>query len=148
MQKLLFVMIALSIMFACTQSGSKNAGKDLKSNTEVPQTTGPDGADLLRTLQGRWQSASDATYVLEVTDDRIKHWSNGQVNSESVIEIDSPCQTVACNTDTTHLTDGWCFIEKGKFDAQCVLVIACDKSVLKFSYVGATAPPSIFNKID
>lgn len=148
MQKLLFVLIALAIMTACSQSGSKSAGNNPKADTEVPQTTGPDGADLLRALQGRWQSAADANYVMEVTDDRIKYWTNGQVNSETVIEIDSPCQTVACKTDTTDLTDGWCFVEKGKFDAQCVLVMACDKSMLKFSYIGATAPPSVFNKID
>ena len=116
---------------------SKNHGKNGQPEPAVAQ---PDANDLSTVLQGRWQSESDSSYVIEVVDNKIRHFSQHKFVFESDIEIDSNCQTATCKRDSADLSDGWCFTEKGQYDIQCNLVIQCDKQKLQYKAIGSTAP--------
>lgn len=106
----------------------------------------PDAADLLQTLQGKWQSEQDSTNLIEITGEKMTHYNSGQVSLESVIEIDGNCLTNACKADSLDTPSGWCFIEKGQYDAQCNLVLKCDKQTLQYRPLGAANPALRFKK--
>lgn len=145
MEKLLiFCAIVVSIA-ACKPSNAKNT--EANTAVDVPASSGPDDADLLRTLQGRWQSDQDSTYVVEFDDTRMLYYQSGNLTAESEIEVDGQCQNSPCKADSTDLTDGWCFQEKGKFDVQCNIVMECDKTHLKYGKLGADTPPASFKKV-
>ena len=106
----------------------------------------PDAADLLQTLQGKWQSEQDSTYVLEIVGDKMKHYNGSQVSIESQIEIDGNCLSVPCQVDSTETASGWCFMEKGQYDVQCNLILKCDKYILQYRALGAANPGLAFKK--
>lgn len=145
MHKLLILLAVITALHACTNTKSSNDKST--ANTAIPQSTGPDPSDLLKTLQGRWQNQQDSTYVLEILDTKMRHFNQGKLSGETEIEIDGSCLSMPCKIDSTDLTDGWCFLEKGQFDAQCNIVVACDKTYLRYSPVGATGNVQVFKKL-
>ncbi len=105
-----------------------------------------DAIDLLQTLQGKWQSEQDSNYLIEISGDKMKHYNGGQLSVESQIEIDANCRSVACTADSLETSSGWCFVEKGQFDAQCNLILKCDKQLLQYRALGAASPGLSFKK--
>lgn len=146
MLKVLTLFTILTTAFACNNLNS-HASADQNSQTTISQTTGPDATDLLKTLQGRWQSAQDATYTLEISDTKMRHFNSGKLTLETDIEMDGSCTTSPCAMDSTDLSDGWCFIEKGKEDVQCNIIITCDKEFLKYKAIGAANGLLVFKKL-
>ena len=76
----------------------------------------------------------------------MRHYTSGKMNGESEIEIDGNCLTTACKVDSIETDNGWCFVEKGQLDAQCNLVLKCDKKALQYRVLGAANPTQIFTK--
>ncbi len=126
------------------------------SNPAPALTSGParqdstlieaDAIDLLQTLQGKWQSEEDSSYQIEITGNKMKHFNAGKVSMEAQVEIDANCRSVACTADSLETTSGWCFVEKGQFDAQCNLILKCDKQILQYRALGAASPGLSFKK--
>jgi hypothetical protein len=145
MHKLLILLAVVAALYACKNSNASNNSNN--NNQELPQSTGPDASDLLMTLQGRWQSQQDSTYVLEILDTKMRHINHGQLTEETEIEIDGSCQTTPCKMDSTDLTDGWCFMEKGPKTSQCNIIITCDKEFLKYTAIGAANGLLVFKKL-
>ncbi|MFN0033452.1 MAG: hypothetical protein ACKVUS_00210 [Saprospiraceae bacterium] len=112
----------------------------------------PDAGDLLRILQGRWQSEQDASYILEITDTRMRHFNGGKLSAESKIEMDGACQSPVCKADSVDTSDGWCFSEtpleqSGTDAAQCNFVVMCDTALLQYRALGAAGGGLAFKKI-
>ena len=70
-----------------------------------------DPNDLLRTLQGRWQSEDDTTYTLEIADTQLRHLNNGKLSHQSMIDVDGACESPVCKPSGVDTSDGWCFTE-------------------------------------
>ncbi|MBL7827125.1 MAG: hypothetical protein JNJ57_10870 [Saprospiraceae bacterium] len=147
MLKLFAPALVCVILIACQQSTPKPTTEN-QTTAEDRQSTGPDAADLLRTLQGRWQSEKEPDQIIEFADTKMRHISNNQPSPETEIEISSDCRSAACKTDTSDFADGWCFLEKGQFDVQCYLVISCSKTELKYAAIGVENGLRIFRKIE
>ena len=135
-------------MTACTNTTTTSTANTTETTSSQPDSlvSVPDAADLLQTLQGKWQSESDSTYVVEIVGNKMKHYNNGLASVDSEIEIDASCGSNACKVDSTDLTDGWCFVEKGQFDAQCNLVLKCDQQALQYRAIGAASGTLRFSK--
>jgi hypothetical protein len=135
---------AFLLVFAC-----KNTPKPAQETAETApvEISEPDANDLLQTLQGKWQSEQDAAYTLEIADTRMRHFNSGKLSGETSIEIDGTCATNACKVDSTDTSDGWCFVEKGQFDAQCHFVLRCDTARLEYRALGAANGGLAFKKI-
>ncbi len=146
MHKLLILIAVLTALHACNNLNSK-ASANPNGQAEIPQNTGPDGSDLLKTLQGRWQNEQDPTMVLEIVDTKARHFIDGKLSVETEIEIDGSCRTTPCKMDSTDLTDGWCFLEKGLHDVQCNIIVACDKEYLKYNAIGVENGLLVFKKL-
>lgn len=136
MRKLLWLPLLLCMVWACVQNSPKNSGSNPDKVSEDLPETGPDATDLLRVIQGKWQNEQDPGYYLEIVDTDMKQYRNGQLTRESQIVVDGACTTLECKTDTTDLTDGWCFKEKSGNETVCRQVKSCDKTHLKFIMVG------------
>ena len=147
MHKLLLCLAVFAAIYACTNTNSNGLSAKNTNNTDLSQSTGPDAADLLNTLQGRWQSLQDSTYILEVADTKMRYFLHGKLNSETDIEVDGSCQVSPCKIDSTNLTDGWCFREKRQYDVQCIIVVTCDKEFLKFNPAGHEDQQQSFKKL-
>jgi hypothetical protein len=128
--------LALATLLGCTNT-PKNTDGTMSSPSEVEKSAGPDGSDLLRTLQGKWQSERDPSYVIEFADTRMIHTNSGRVTYESEIEIDVLCQSKVCTADSTDLSEGWCFTERSGSELQCNCVLICDKTTLSYIAIGA-----------
>jgi len=143
MKKLLYFVL----LFAVMQAGAcRNRNQNQAAATEVSEQSRstPDNNDLLEALQGKWRSDSDSTYVLEISDDTMRHINNGKLSAEMEIEVDGSCINTACpDADTA---DGWCFLEKGQFDVQCHLVLKCNENELKYAAIGAANGQLSFKK--
>ncbi len=118
---------------------------DTASQTDT-LVSAADATDLLQTLQGKWQNERDPSYILEIADDKMKRYQDGKVSMELEIEVAANCLGNACKVDSTNLLNGWCFVEKGQFDAQCNLVLKCDKQVLQYQVIGAATDTLRFLK--
>lgn len=136
MRKLLWLPLLLMIAWSCGQNSAKTPENASDKVSEELPATGPDASDLLRVIQGRWQNVQDPAYLLEIVDTGIKHYHNGQLTLESQIVVDGACETTECKTDSTDLTDGWCFKEKSREGTICRQVKECDKTHLKFTTIG------------
>lgn len=133
---------------ACTPSTPAANTAD-GTNTSVKADSllsNPDNGDLLQTLQGKWQSEDDSNYTVEIVGDKMKHYNGGKISVEAEIEIDAGCLSNACKVDSTDLSDGWCFVEKGQYDAQCNLVLKCTKQNLQYRAIGAATATLRFTK--
>jgi hypothetical protein len=146
MLKSLTLFAIITTALACDNLNSKTSS-DQKGAAVISQTTGPDASDLLKTLQGRWQSEQDSTYVLEISDTQMRHFNRGKLSLETDLEIDGSCSTTPCKIDSTDLSDGWCFVEKSNNDVQCNIIITCDKEYLKYKAIGAANGLLVFKKL-
>lgn len=118
---------------------------NLKSST-------PDPNDLLKTLQGKWQSEQDAAYTLEITDTQMRHFYGNKLNHQCSIEIDGACERTDCKPEGVDTSDGWCFREvseqkAGSNDAQCNFVMVCDTTRLQYRALYGTGQGLSFKKI-
>ena len=149
MQKRLprFAMFVLLAIGACVNTGGKTSGASGNKPAQEA-SNGPDGKELLALLEGKWQSETDATYQLVVTNDSIQHLNDGKPSATSALEIDVNCQNVACKTDSINTSDGWCFLEKGQFDIQCNLILQEDATRLEYRALGAATGALVFRKIN
>ena len=122
-----------------------------KTQTQTPapevteQQSKPDNNDLLQALQGKWRSEADSTYILEITDAKMRHLNKDQLSAETDIEVDGSCSNVSCQG--ADASDGWCFLEKGQFDIQCHLVLKCNPNELQYATMGAANGLLSFKKL-
>ncbi|MCY7328577.1 MAG: hypothetical protein LH618_08520 [Saprospiraceae bacterium] len=134
-------------LIACTGSTTSTATDTTNSTIKADSlVANPDNGDLLQTLQGKWQSEDDNTYIVEIVGDKMNHYNGGKVSITSEIEIDASCLSNACKVDSMDLSDGWCFVEKGQYDAQCNLVLKCTKQALQYRAIGAANATLRFTK--
>ena len=131
---------------ACTNTPNPVPALTTGAARQDSTLTEPDAIDLLQTLQGKWQSEQDSTYLIEISGDKMKHYNGGRLSVEAQIEIDANCRSVACTADSLETTSGWCFVEKGQFDVQCNLILKCDKQHLQYRALGAASPGLAFKK--
>ncbi len=146
MNKLLTLLAVLTFVYACKNTNPNNAQQQ-ETNSELSKSTGPDGSDLLKTLEGRWESQDDATLTLEFADTKMRRFKHGGVIAESDILIDVNCETTPCQLDSSLLIDGWCFMEKGISSSQCYIVLDCNKEFLKYSPVATPKLVQVFKKL-
>ncbi len=146
MHKLLTLLAVSTFIVACTNT---NPSKDQQPGTksELSKSTGPDGADLLKTLEGRWENQDDASLTLEFADTKLRRFKQGVLSAESDIQVDANCETTVCRIDSTELIDGWCFMEKGPTGTQCYIVVDCNKEFLKYSPVATPKLVQVFKKL-
>ncbi len=120
-------------------------------NEDSTKSSEPDPNDLLHTLQGRWQSEQDPAYTLEIADTQMRHFNEGKLTHESMIEVDGACISAVCKPDGVDTSDGWCFtemtIEAGKYAAQCNFVTLCDTSRLQYRSLSGGGNGLTFKKI-
>lgn len=128
-------------------SACRNRTQTQTSAPEVvnEQPTKPDNNDLLQALQGTWKSESDSTYVLVIAEAKMRHLINGQLQAETEIEVDGSCSNISCQG--ADAADGWCFLEKGQFDIQCLLILKCNTDELQYAAVGAENGNMSFKKV-
>lgn len=138
--------LALAMFLGCTNT-TKSTNGNAATPAPVEQSAGPDGSDLLRTLQGKWQSEHDPSYFIEFTDTRMIHSNGGKISGESEIEVDVLCQSKICTADSTDLSEGWCFIERSGSEIQCNCVLICDKTTLSYIAVGAAGGNLLFRRM-
>ncbi|MDX1910895.1 MAG: hypothetical protein SFV22_05385 [Saprospiraceae bacterium] len=144
--------LALLLLYASCQNNPQAPGKpatEEAKNSDIKSA--PDPNDLLRALQGRWQSESDPQYILEIADTQMRHINNGNMTAQSMIDVDGACQSPVCKPGDTDTSDGWCFLEQtivnGKFEAQCHFVTQCDNQRLHYRDLGAAGGGLAFKKI-
>lgn len=140
-----FWILLLLTMLHTSACGNRNQAQASPPPPEESKSE-PDNNDLLQTLQGRWQSESDSTYVLEIADSKMRHINGGKLTIETDIEVDGSCANNSCQGAAAS-EDGWCFLEKGQFDVQCHLVKKCDPNALQFVAIGAANGILSFRKI-
>ncbi len=146
MYKLLTLLAVLTFIYACTNPSPNNTNQQ-GTNPELPQSTGPDGSDLLKTLEGRWENQNDGTLTIEFADTKMRRFKQGVLSAETDIQIDVTCGTIPCQLDSTDLLDGWCFMEKGPSGTQCYIVVDCNKEFLKYSAVATPNLVQVFKKL-
>lgn len=151
-QSLVAAMVLLLLCASCQNTPSNSPGKtppEDSKNTDIKSA--PDPNDLLRALQGRWQSESDPQYILEIADTQMRHINNGNMTAQSMLDVDGACQSPICKPGEVDTSDGWCFLEQtivnGKFEAQCHFVTQCDNERLQFRDLGAAGGGIAFKKI-
>ena len=104
-------------------------------------------SNLLPVMQGGWRSVSDEGYEIIIEGDQMRHYTNQRLSYTSTIEADPGCQSDACAVTGTA-PEGFCFIEKGEFDAQCNLVLRADYDTLEYTAIGAAGGSLIFERVD
>ncbi|MFZ4477647.1 MAG: hypothetical protein ACOYPR_20805, partial [Saprospiraceae bacterium] len=125
MTKLLSISVLLLLLSAACNS---NIGpKRPDTNTANLPKSGPAEDELLETLQGKWLSDQDSTYVIEFIGNKMRHLNGNQLTMEVDVEINGACDQAPCVSEQPGTeTDGWCFTEKEKDGTvQCNVVTAC-----------------------
>jgi len=143
MKKLLYFVLLFAVVQAVA-CRNRNQNQAVATEVSEQSRSAPDNNDLLEALQGKWRSDSDSTYMLEISDDTLRHINNGQLSAETSIEVDGACINTACQG--SDAADGWCFLEKGQFDIQCHLVLKCNEIELKYTALGAANGQLSFKK--
>ena len=149
---LLFCALIGLFSFSACKNTPNPAQAAATSNTEGnTKSSTPDPADLLKTLQGHWQSEQDSTYTLEISDTQMRHLNGGKLTFQSMIDVDGTCQSSVCKMDSVDTSDGWCFtemtVEEGKYAAQCNFVTLCDPTRLQYRSLSGTGSGLSFKKI-
>ena len=144
----LALVFALAIGFcACNPTPKSGTSQPEATTSDSVTTQSPaDAHDLLDALQGRWQSEQDATYFLEISGSQMRHFNDGKLTAETEIEVDAACRSTACSPDSTATLSGWCFVEKGQYDAQCCFVTKCDSATLRYRAVGSAGAGLAFRR--
>lgn len=141
-QKLL--LSALLFAGSCANPAGTIPNREPSINPTATETK-PDGNDLLQLLQGRWQSDSDPTYILEFQDNKALHLVNEKPVDAGEVIIDGTCAEAVCASDVELA--GWCFVEKTVAETQCFVVLKCTETVLEFRAFGAATSQLSFKKI-
>ncbi|HLP96750.1 MAG TPA: hypothetical protein VK168_22065 [Saprospiraceae bacterium] len=149
-----FVPLLLATVFSLVscQNNTKSAQNGNGANAETSDKAAiPDQNDLLKVLQGRWQSEQDPTYVLEISDTQMTHTQNGTVVQQANLDVDGACQSPVCKPDGVDTSDGWCFTEmtivEGKYHAECMFVTLCNANQLQYRPLGGAGNGLAFKKI-
>jgi hypothetical protein len=103
-------------------------------------------SDPMPLMQGRWRSDEDPNFEIEIKEGKIRHYIEGELLLENSIEADRSCENTACSNGEAPAL-GWCFIEKGAFDMQCMLLLSCDGARLEYTLVGSTGKVLVFTKV-
>jgi hypothetical protein len=141
---LLLLLLGLSGC-KCNSNNTAIAQPTTPATDSLPPVN-PDRSDLMRVLEGRWQSLADAGEVLEIAEGKARHYRNGAMASESAVEVDANCESSACASGERS-EDSWCFTEKGQFDIQCHAVLKCSADSLLLAEVGSAGAMRRFVKI-
>lgn len=147
-----FALLSFLFLVACTNTPNPSQSASATSNTEsATKSSVPDPNDLLNTLQGRWQSEQDSTYILEIADTQMRHFNAGKLTFQSMVDIDGACKSPVCKPDGVDTSDGWCFtelkIEDGKYYADCNFVTLCNPQQLQYRLLGSAGAGLSFKKI-
>lgn len=140
--------LLIPLFFIACQGGAKPQPnpENTAATIDTALIARPDGQDLLKLLQGKWQSETDSVYQLEIIDSLVLHRYAGQVQLQASIEIDAACSNSACVAEGLP-NDGWCFIEKSSAGAQCMLILKCDEKMLEMRALGAANSQLSFKKL-
>lgn len=98
-------------------------------------------------MQGGWRSTTDEGYEIIIEGDQMRHYNNQRLTYTTTIEPDPGCQSEACAITGTA-PEGFCFIEKDEFDAQCNLIITADLTTLEYTAIGAAGGSLVFERVD
>jgi hypothetical protein len=142
----LLIYAFILIGSACTNMTTRASGAGDAAQSTAPASK-PSDIDLLDALQGKWKSEQDSGYIIEIAGNKILHYTGDKFSFQSEIEVDANCTDNACKVGQDTLTEGWCFIEKGQFDAQCNKVLKCDKQLLRIKAVGVENGLYSFKKL-
>ena len=140
MTKHIFLMALLSLLSyaSCKNTPAAPQSAPVANTEDSTKSSEPDPNDLLHTLQGRWRSEQDSTYILEIADTRMLHYNGA-------------CESAVCKPDGVDTSDGWCFtemtIEQGKYIAQCNFVMHCDTQQLQYRSLSGAGSGLSFKKI-
>jgi hypothetical protein len=146
-------LLSLSLLTACKNNPATPPAQTTGTNTEeATKSSAPDPNDLLKTLQGLWQSEKDPTYTLEIADTQMRHLNGGKLISQSMIDMDVACVSSVCKPEGVDTSDGWCFTEitvkeGGRYGAQCNFVIVCDTTRLQYRSLSGGGNDLSFKKI-
>lgn len=153
MTKHFFLLAAagLLLLASCKNTPAPPVAAPVSQGETTGKSSAPDPNDLLKTLQGRWQSEQDATYIIEVDDTQMRHLNGGTLTHQSMIDVDAACQSPVCKPDGVDTSDGWCFtemsVEGGKYTAQCNFVTLCNPTQLQYRSLSGTGSGLSFKKI-
>lgn len=148
----ILALLSLSLLVSCKNKTNTPPPTPGTNTEEATKSSAPDPNDLLKTLQGLWQSETDPNYTLEIADTQMRHLNGGKQISQSMIDVDGACASSVCKPDGVDTSDGWCFTELtvkegGKYGAQCNFVIVCDTSRLQYRSLSGTGIELSFKKI-
>ncbi|MEQ8702970.1 MAG: hypothetical protein RIC19_03575 [Phaeodactylibacter sp.] len=103
--------------------------------------------DPMAMMQGGWRSTTDEGYEIIIEGDQMRHYNNQRLTYTVSIEADPGCQSEACAvTGTTP--NGFCFIEKDEYDAQCNVLITANATTLEYTALGAAGGALVFERVD
>lgn len=153
MTKLLTALLLTGVigMASCQHTPKASPPASEPHTGSLDKSAIPDPNDLLKVLQGSWQSVEDSGYVLEISDTQMTHTQNGQVVYQASLDIDGACQSPICKSGEVDTSDGWCFtemtIEEGKYHAECMFVVQCDAKHLHYRPLNGEANGLAFKKL-
>jgi hypothetical protein len=104
-------------------------------------------SEPLSLIQGRWRAEADATYEVEITADRIRHFFEGEFLLENELTLEPNCGKAACADGEASLP-AWCLLEKGEFDIQCMMLLSCTGQRLVYTLLGSTGEAHAFTKVE
>lgn len=146
-----FALLGILSLASCKNTPNPQKTGTPADKEETPKS-GPDPNDLLRAMQGRWQSEQDASYVLEIADTQMRHFNGGNLTQQSNLEVDGACKSNICTQDSADTSDGWCFMETfiqdGKYAFSCHFVVRCDTTQFHYRDLGAAGGGLVFKKIE
>lgn len=137
---------AMELVGDVTLSSDNPALKSVKARVSEITLSDP-SPNLMAMMQGGWRSTTDEGYEIIIEGDQISHYNNQRLTYSSTIEADPGCRSEACAVTGTA-PEGFCFIEKGEFDAQCNLVLAANATTLEYTAIGATGGSLVFERVD
>lgn len=145
-------VLSFFILAACNNTPASQQTHAQTESDSMSKSSIPDANDLLKTLQGRWQSEQDSTYILEIEDTQMRHVNGGKLTHQSMIDVDGACKSPVCKPEGVDTSDGWCFTEMsveagGKYSAQCNFVTLCSPTQLQYRLLGGTGAGLSFKKI-
>lgn len=148
---ILLALLGLSMLASC-QNKPQHSNAQTPSTEEAGATKPePDDNDLLKVLEGRWQSEREPGYILEIADTQASHYQDGKLVLQSMIDVDGACTGAICRPEDEDTSDGWCFTETtitgGKYDPKCQFVTQCDAGILHYRTLGKPGKEYAFKKI-
>jgi hypothetical protein len=147
MLKTNYILIVASLLiFQACVNGSKHPANPADNATAI-SISKPGESDLLDALQGKWKSDQDTGQIMEISGNKMLHYTSNKFSFQTEIEIDVKCENNACLVGQDSLVEGWCFSEKGQYDIQCNKVLKCDSQELRIKAIGVENGVYSFKKI-